>query len=117
MLWEVHQTQQIGAAERSAEKASNKASHAQSEVMRLTRQVNRLALACQAMWELVRDSTDLTEDELNAKILEVDLRDGKADAKMSKSIMPCPECGRNTNSGRSLCLMCGAPLSKPHAFE
>jgi rRNA maturation endonuclease Nob1 len=117
MLWEVYQQTRVNAAEQSAERAESKAGRASDDIAQLRRQIDRLALASQAMWELLRDSSGLTEDDLQTKILEIDLRDGKADGKITSSVCVCPSCGHNTNTRRSLCLMCGAPLSKQHAFE
>ena len=88
-----------------------------SEFARLQRRLDRLSLGCQAMWELLRDRAGITEEELAQKILEVDLRDGKTDGRMSTQITDCPKCGANTNSKRTVCVMCGAPLPVSHSFE
>ena len=87
------------------------------EVRELERRNDRMSLASQALWELLRERTDLTEEDLQAKILEVDLRDGVEDGKMSKRVSECPQCQRPTNSKRSHCVYCGAVLEKPNAFE
>lgn len=90
---------------------------ATTEVLELDKRFNKLALGCQALWELLRERLNLTEEELRAKVLEIDLRDGRTDGNMSISVMECPACKARTNSRRQTCLMCGAPLEKPHAFE
>jgi len=117
MIWEAYQQRKIVGAEHAAERAERKTENLGDEVRRLGRQVDRLSLACQAMWELLRDHSELEEGHIEAKILEIDLRDGNADGRMTAQVMPCWSCGRNTNSRRDLCVMCGAPLSKPHVFE
>ncbi len=83
----------------------------------LERRVNRLSLLCQSMWELLRERAEFTDDQLCAKVLEVDLRDGRNDGRMTSQITDCPSCGRKTNSKRSTCVICGAELKKPHPFE
>jgi len=55
--------------------------------------------------------------KIENKILEVDLRDGRTDGKMATQLLDCPACGKRTNSRRSICVMCGAPLERPHKFE
>lgn len=87
------------------------------DMLQLRRHVDRLTLACQAMWELIRDRGLATEAELEEKVLEVDLRDGKADGRIASQVITCPSCGSNTNSRRTQCVMCGAPLKKEHLFE
>lgn len=117
MPWELHQNARIASASQNAEHAAHKADYASDEVARIHRRLDRLTLSCQAMWELIRERTSITDAELEAKIVEVDLRDGIQDGKMSQQICVCQACGRNTNSRRQNCLMCGAVLVKEHLFE
>lgn len=117
MLWEAYQQTKIAGAERTAERAKTKADRYADDIADIRRQVNRLSLACQAMWELLRDHSDLSEKDIEARILEVDLRDGRADGKMAAQTLACPSCGRPTNSRRQICVICGAPVPRPHQFS
>jgi len=87
-----------------------------ADLRKLEQRLNRMTLACQSMWELIRDHTDFTEEDLEKKILEVDLRDGKADGTMGPEVLACPSCKRNTNSHRSNCLYCGTLVTKSSQF-
>jgi hypothetical protein len=116
MLWDAYQQTRIADAERVAESAESKAERLSRSITDLQRQVDRLSLACQALWEMLRERSDMTEEELDAKILETDGRDGSVDGKIGVQAMDCPSCGRKTNSKRSSCLMCGAPLKRPSQF-
>ena len=71
------------------------------------------------MWDLLREHTGLTDDQLRVKVADVDTRDGQADGKISGQVFPCPACGSNCNSSRQNCTMCGEDLKKhkPHIFE
>lgn len=69
------------------------------------------------MWEMLREREEFTDQQLIDKILEVDLRDGKADGKMEQRIVDCPHCKAKTNSRRATCIMCGMELPKDHACE
>ena len=117
MLWEAYQQSKIEGATRVAESAKSKADRHTDDITNLTRHVERLSLACQAMWELLRDCSELTEEHIEAKILEIDGRDGCIDGKIGIQRMDCPSCGRPTNSSRTSCVMCGAPLKRKHQFE
>lgn len=77
----------------------------------LERRVDRLGLVCQALWELLSEKTGLTEEEVYARMQEVDLRDGKADGKISRQVTACPHCQRPVSSRRNVCLYCGAEFS------
>lgn len=116
-IWDLHQDGRIQDAQQEARVAGSKADAVVSEFARMHRRLDRLALASQAMWELLRDRAGITEEELKAKILEVDLRDGTTDGRMSTQITDCPKCGAKTNSKRATCVMCGAPLEVRHLFE
>lgn len=117
MIWEMYQQAKISEANQAAESAKSKADRTIQSIQDLEKHVERLALACQAMWELLRDGTELTEEDLEKKMSEVDGRDGKCDGRIASQLLVCPACGQNTNSKRSTCLMCGAVIKRPHAFE
>jgi hypothetical protein len=116
MLWEAYQQTRIAEAERAAETAESKVERCARTVLHLQRHVERLSLACQAMWELLKEVSDLTEQDLDKKILEIDSRDGTADGKIGMQQFDCPSCGRKTNSKRNSCVMCGAPIKGPYPF-
>ena len=79
--------------------------------------IERLRLACQAMWELLRDKHGLSDDDIEDKIQEIDLRDGVADNKMTTTMVVCSSCGRKGKSYRSACLYCGVDLARRPVFS
>lgn len=117
MIWEAYQQTRIAGAENTAERAMSKADRYAADISNVQRQIERLTLSCQAMWELLRDRSGLTEEDIEAKIHEIDARDGQLDGKIGTTLFECPSCGRPTNTRRSACLMCGAPLKRQHQFE
>ena len=123
MFWELYQQSRIREANKAARVASRNASRAANNTQQMAHsmrmledKIDSLSLTCQALWELLRDRTKLTEDELRAKISEVDLRDGRADGKMTSS-GPCSECGRVLNQRHMRCLYCGEHREKDHMFQ
>lgn len=104
-------------AEMSASRAEMKADRHAGQLDDTKRQVERLSLACQAMWELLREYSGMSEEHIEAKILEIDGRDGKVDGKIATLILTCSSCGNPTNSKRQYCVICGAPVERPHQFE
>ncbi len=117
MIWELQQQSKIASAEEKAQRAISKADRYAQDIADLKRHSERLSLACQAMWELVRERTGLTEDEIETKILEIDARDGRIDRKIATRQLVCPSCGKPTNSRRTTCVLCGVPLPREHQFE
>ncbi len=116
MLWEAYQQTRIAGAESAAESAESKAERSARAVEDLQRQVERLSLACQALWELLRECSDLTEEDLERRIFEIDGRDGCVDGKIGMQPVDCPACGRKTNPKRNSCIFCGAPIKRPYPF-
>lgn len=116
-LFDIYQQGKITEAKQQAEKAANKADRFSDEIKSLERRLDRLTLATQALWEMLRDAGHHSEEELVAKMQEIDLRDGSADGKISRTVKVCAVCGRNSNSKRLECLYCGAPLGNPNVFD
>lgn len=83
-------------------------------ITQLERRVNRLSLVCQAMWEMIRENTNITDQQLADKVLEVDLRDGQTDGRIAPASEECPNCHKPTNSRRPTCLSCGVELKRRH---
>lgn len=108
---------QIQEAKTDAIDAKVRADQAVNRLRELETTVSHMALACQAMWELLRERADVTDAELLAKMKEVDLRDGKADGRMRPAIVNCPNCGKPANTKHSQCIYCGAAIPKPHVFQ
>lgn len=69
----------------------------------------RLYLVVQAMWELLKDKAGLTDADLDAKVQEIDMRDGRLDGQDSTQTDPltCRQCGRTILSGQVQCSWCG----------
>ena len=108
--------QQMG-MEAEVNRANTKADRQSYKIDELVDKVDRLSLACQGMWELIRDRTQISEQDLEVKMLEIDARDGKVDGKITTQALSCHACGRPTNSKRNRCIMCGAALRRQHKFE
>jgi hypothetical protein len=96
--------------------AKSQADRLEVEVRSLTRRVDRLTIVAHALWELLRDNTDLTDIDIKAKILEVDEHDGAVDGKLQTPSSPCVNCGRPNNVRRCTCLYCGALITTDNAL-
>ena len=86
-------------------------------VQDLEDRLDKLLLVNMAMWELLKARTELTEEDLLGKVQEIDLRDGRADGKVSKTVAECPKCGRTMSPRHKKCLYCGASRLNVGAFD
>ena len=99
--------QSSGEAQRTARKA-------QTATEVLGNDVERLLMITEALWMLLKQQHGYSDEDLQAKIMEIDMRDGKLDGKVAKTApMPCPKCGRPMAKRRTNCIYCGeaAPIS------
>lgn len=84
---------------------------------RIGDRLDRLALVCAAMWSILQEQADLTEEDLLARVREIDLRDGQADGKISPQIVRCRQCDRVMSPRHQRCLYCGAEKLEQTAFD
>jgi len=116
-IWSLEQEGRIAEAKTAAADAKNEVSRYKDRIQDLEFSVNRLALASQALWELLRSRLGVSDAELLAKMSEIDLRDGVKDQRITTRIASCPRCGRTVNTKSARCLYCGAALAKPNVFQ
>ena len=117
MLWDLIQQRQIAQAKQSAAQNANAVGKTQTEIAEVERLVETLMLTCQAMWELLREQGNLTDEMLVKRMQEVDLRDGTRDGKIGAHALACPGCSRPNNPRHGHCVYCGTPLPPPkHVF-
>lgn len=107
LFLDLHQYGQIAKSRSEAAEAKNLAARFDARLADLERRTDRLALACQALWELLRATTRLNEEEVFKKMEEIDLRDGYRDGKIGGRIMTCSSCGRTINTHKPVCVYCG----------
>lgn len=116
-LFDLYQQGKIHEARERAEAAQSEAARVAAQIQTLQRKADTLALACQALWEILRERTDLTDSDLIARMQAIDQRDGTADGRMTPMPVECPSCKRRTNSQRGECLYCGTRLPGRQIFE
>lgn len=100
------------AARSTSHRAAEMANEARTAVRELQDEVDRLSLLNQALWELLRARLGLTDADLERMAYDVDMRDGKADGKITAHAVRCPTCGRVSNSKHAKCLYCGQLFTK-----
>ena len=110
MLWDLYQQMQIRQLNTRIEGLGNAPTGdalARDTVFRLEEKVDKLALITRAMHELLEESGAMSEQKLTAKILEIDLRDGTQDGRISPAPKQCPKCEAMMSPKFGRCLFCG----------
>ncbi len=103
-----HRVEVVSRAGVDAARAKSQATSAKHDVSELEDRFDRLTLACMAMWSLIVEKTSFKEEDLFAKIREIDMADGIEDGKITKTCQKCPACGRTMSERHKKCLYCGA---------
>jgi hypothetical protein len=71
---------------------------------------DKLTLLCRAMWSLIEENTDLTEEDLESKILELELLEGKLFEESEETVESCPSCNAAIPADMDRCQFCGHEL-------
>lgn len=83
----------------------------------VARQVRKMALVNQALYELLKERTGISDEDLRIRIREIDLRDGTADGKLVASPLRCPKCQSAVTVGALSCPTCGATVAPKYPYE
>ena len=110
-LWELFQQRRIDSANDKAADAKQATSLHDSQIRQLQQQSDRLTLAVMALAELLGVAdVGISQDMIEAKMREIDIRDGKLDGKVSRFGKLCRGCDRISSERRTSCLYCGEDL-------
>jgi hypothetical protein len=105
------------AANTTAKSARSKAGDAASSARQLEQRLEQLTLACMAMWSLLREKTNLTEEDLMQRVKQIDLADGQEDGKVRTQTVQCPQCNRTMSRRHDKCIYCGSAKPSATAFD
>lgn len=94
----------------NAAEAVGEARKALSAADSLDARLDRVLLAFEALWTLVREKLPVSDEDLAARMNELDLSDGRLDGKVRKSAVSCPSCGRTISRRLPRCMYCGQAI-------
>lgn len=117
LLIDLWQQNRIESAEREANSAANSARQSKEVAVDLQSRMNALALANQALFELVAERFGIKDEDVLRRMTEIDQRDGRRDGKIRGKPVACRKCGRTTNTSEKSCVFCGAPVLDGHLFQ
>ena len=116
-LWELFQQRRIDSAndkaadaKQAARTAESLASRVDGQIRQLEQENDRLTLAVMAIAEILREQFHVTQDAIEAKMRDIDIRDGALDGKVTRFGKLCRGCQRISGAKRTACLYCGEPL-------
>jgi len=98
------------ASSMAAAQAESGARAAQRQASDVEARLDRILLACEAMWTLLREKLGLTDVELIERVNAIDLSDGKLDGQVRRTPASCPKCGRTISMRFPKCMYCGQAI-------
>lgn len=98
--------------------AKAKAREAATEVAFLKQKVEKLMMITEALWIVLKETTNYTDEDLKEIIREVDMKDGKLDGKVAAETPgTCPNCGQTLQKNKNICIYCGTEIEIEDVFQ
>ena len=107
-LWDLHQQNRLRELDQESSRARQDARSGQDVAEELRARLDRLELHCAAMGSLLQEHTGITGVQIEERIRELDMQDGRLDGRMRAAAKTCPTCGRAVSGDRAWCMYCGA---------
>ena len=76
----------------------------------LAADIDKLTLVCQSLWSLVAENTDLTVEDLESKIHDLEVLDKKVLDELDQGKISCPRCSAAIPVNMDKCQFCGHEL-------
>jgi hypothetical protein len=87
------------------------------EVDMMKADIEKLLMITEALWQVLKNKHNYTDDDLLGWVQEIDMRDGKLDGRVARmGTAYCPQCNRTLMRSKAVCLYCGEPV-KADLFE
>jgi len=80
-----------------------------NDMENVSERINRLVLLCAAMWSILEEG-GATEEQLIARVQEIDAEDNVLDGRITAKPTPCGKCGTLVAPGLASCQFCGEPV-------
>ena len=104
-------------AEAEARKAHRETNEMARQLRSMAERFDKLVLLNMALWSLLQEKTGLTEEDLMRRAQEIDLQDGVADGKVTRTVKKCGNCGRTISKRHNRCLYCGSEVLIETPFD
>mgnify|MGYP001765826062 CR=1 FL=1 len=96
---------------------NNEVIGAGADMKEMHKTMDKLLMITQALWEIIAESRDLSDEYIVAKVREIDMRDGVLDGRVKRPVRICTSCGKVLSLDRNRCLYCGTEYSGVDLFQ
>ncbi|MDP4625024.1 MAG: hypothetical protein NWT08_07785 [Akkermansiaceae bacterium] len=116
-MWDIFQEIRLNDLRAQQGDTNSSLKSASGDINELNRHVRKLALVSQALYELLKESTGITDEDLRRRIEMIDKRDGVTNGRIDATPLKCPKCGGVVTAGALSCQTCGAMAAPKYPFE
>ncbi len=118
-IFDVYQQGRIGGLGSLQADTDRRVTNTGDKLRELEQRYERMNLVTNALWQLLKAHTGLTDADLKKYIEKVDLADGVRDGKIarSKGAIDCPHCSRRVLKSATVCAWCGGKLASGDPFH
>jgi hypothetical protein len=116
-MWDIFQEIRLNDLHARQSDSDSSLKRASFDLDGVARHLRKMALVNQALYELLKERTGISDEDLRRKIREIDLRDGAADGRLDAPPLRCPKCGGSVTAGALSCLTCGATVAPKYPYE
>lgn len=117
LFWDIRQSADIASAQRAVARSEGNVERLRTDVQFLEDRIDRLTMIAAAMWTLLQKQAGLREEELAARVQEIDLSDGRLDGKVRRNVSACAACKRPIAPRHMRCIYCGQPTRNVQPFD
>jgi len=118
-IFDVYQQGKLAGQESLQADTDRRVTNTADKLRELEQRYERMTLVTNALWQLLKAHTGLTDADLKKYIEKVDLSDGVRDGKLTinKGAMDCPHCSRRVLKRATICAWCGGKLTSGDPFQ
>lgn len=106
-LWDLHQQNRLRELDHASSRARQDSRSGLQAAEELRARLDRLELLSAAMGSLIQEHTGITGVQIEERIRELDMQDGRLDDRMLAAAKTCQTCGRAVSGDRAWCMYCG----------
>jgi hypothetical protein len=111
LFWNLYQQGQISRLQSDSRSSGSETEfiarrEASQQVQELHERLDRTVMAMHAMWTLMAERTNLTQEDLVKRVTEIDAQDGVVDGRITPRQVKCA-CGATVSPKFGRCLFCG----------
>lgn len=118
-IFDIYQHGKIGGLGALQVDTDRRVTNATDKLRDMEQRYERMSLVTNALWQLLKSHTGLTDADLKKYIEKIDLADGVRDGKITrnKGAMDCPHCSRRILKSATVCAWCGNKLGSGDPFQ